>query len=118
MSTSILRTTDAWWVATPSGAARIDTQASTTAQLLAEPPAIAAARATTAPAPIDSLARVSPVPAPCRVVAQMTNFASHIRDAGMNPKTVPLTFFRKASSSICGPYDELVRPGHLRLLDD
>jgi 2-keto-4-pentenoate hydratase/2-oxohepta-3-ene-1,7-dioic acid hydratase in catechol pathway len=117
MSTSILRTTDAWWVATPSGAARIDTQASTTAQLLADRPAIAAAGATTATVPIDSLALVSPVTAPCRVVAQMTNFASHIRDAGMNPKTVPLTFFRKASSSICGPYDDVVRPGHVRLLD-
>ncbi len=60
---------------------------------------------------------VSPVTAPCRVVAQMTNFASHARDVGMNPDTVPLTFFRKSSGSISGPYDDVVRPGHVRLLD-
>ena len=54
---------------------------------------------------------------PCRVVAQMTNFASHVKDAGMNPKTVPLTFFRKSSASICGPFDDIVKPAHVRLLD-
>jgi 2-keto-4-pentenoate hydratase/2-oxohepta-3-ene-1,7-dioic acid hydratase in catechol pathway len=51
------------------------------------------------------------------VVAQMTNFASHVTDAGMDPKTVPLTFFRKASGSICGPYDDIIRPAHVKLLD-
>ena len=30
MTTSILRTADAWWVQTASGAARIDTDATTT----------------------------------------------------------------------------------------
>jgi 2-keto-4-pentenoate hydratase/2-oxohepta-3-ene-1,7-dioic acid hydratase in catechol pathway len=67
--------------------------------------------------PVDSLALVSPVTAPCRVVAQMTNFASHAKDAGLNPDTVPLTFFRKSSGSISGPFDEVVKPAHVRLLD-
>ena len=31
MSTSVLRTADAWWVETPAGAARIATKAKTTA---------------------------------------------------------------------------------------
>ena len=31
--------------------------------------------------------------------------------------TVPLTFFRKASASITGPYDDVVKPDHVRLLD-
>ncbi|MEI7717367.1 MAG: fumarylacetoacetate hydrolase family protein, partial [Mycobacterium sp.] len=53
----------------------------------------------------------------CRVVAQMTNFISHITDAGMNPNTVPMTFFRKSSASISGPFDEIVKPAHVRLLD-
>ena len=44
MSITILRTADAWWVRTPSGAARIDTDATTTGDLLAEPEKIAAAR--------------------------------------------------------------------------
>jgi acyl-CoA synthetase (AMP-forming)/AMP-acid ligase II len=37
MSLTILRTADAWWVRNPSGAARIDTDATTTGELLAEP---------------------------------------------------------------------------------
>jgi 2-keto-4-pentenoate hydratase/2-oxohepta-3-ene-1,7-dioic acid hydratase in catechol pathway len=115
MSTAILRTADSWWVATPEGAVRIDTHAATTAQLLADRPAVEAAGGD--PVPVDSLALVSPVTAPCRVVAQMTNFVSHVRDAGMNPDTVPLTFFRKSSGSISGPHDDVVRPAHVRLLD-
>ena len=67
--------------------------------------------------PIDSLALVSPVTAPCRVVAQMTNFASHVKDAGMDPKTIPLTFFRKASGSISGPFDDIVKPDHVKFTD-
>ena len=35
----------------------------------------------------------------------------------MNPDTVPLTFFRKSSGSVSGPYDDIVKPGHVRLLD-
>ncbi len=116
MTISVLRTADAWWVKTPTGAARIDTEAATTGALLADRAAIDAAR-TGQSAPLDSLALVSPVTAPCRVVAQMTNFESHVRDSGMDPKTVPLTFFRKSSASISGPFDDIVKPQHVRFLD-
>ena len=34
-----------------------------------------------------------------------------------DPKKVPLTFFRKASGSIAGPVDDIVKPEHVRLLD-
>ena len=47
----------------------------------------------------------------------MTNFASHVTDSGMDPDTIPLTFFRKASGSISGPYADVVRPAHVQLLD-
>jgi 2-keto-4-pentenoate hydratase/2-oxohepta-3-ene-1,7-dioic acid hydratase in catechol pathway len=47
----------------------------------------------------------------------MTNFASHAEDAGMDPKSIPLTFFRKASGSIAGPHDDIVKPAHVRFLD-
>ncbi|ADJ47114.1 fumarylacetoacetate (FAA) hydrolase [Amycolatopsis mediterranei S699] len=117
MTLSVLRTTDAWYAATPEGAARIDTTASTTAELLADRPAVTAAASNPATVPISGLDLISPVTAPCRVVAQMTNFASHVRDAGMNPDTVPLTFFRKASGSISGPFADVVKPAHVRLLD-
>ena len=65
----------------------------------------------------DTLDLVSPVTAPCRVVAQMTNYASHVKDSGMDPATVPLTFFRKASGSINGPTDDIVKPAHVRFMD-
>ena len=114
MSLTVLRTADAWYLATPSGAAKIPTAAKTTAELLADRAAIGAAADTV---PVASLDLVSPVTAPCRVVAQMTNFASHVTDAGMDPDTVPLTFFRKASGSISGLFDDVVKPPHVRLLD-
>jgi 2-keto-4-pentenoate hydratase/2-oxohepta-3-ene-1,7-dioic acid hydratase in catechol pathway len=117
MSISVFRTVDAWYAATPGGAARITTTARSTAQLLRETEAISAAAASADTVPVESLALVSPITAPCRVVAQMTNYASHAQDAGMNPATVPLTFFRKSSGSISGPYDDVIRPAHVRLLD-
>ncbi|WP_227981186.1 fumarylacetoacetate hydrolase family protein [Nocardia spumae] len=117
MSTSVLRTADAWWVQTPTGAVRIDTAATTTRQLLADRDAIARAAAGSETVAVDSLSLVSPVTSPCRVVAQMTNFASHVKDSGMDPATVPLTFFRKASGSISGPQDDILRPAHVQLLD-
>jgi len=117
MSISIFRTQDAWWAGTPDGVAKVATPATTTAQLLADRPAIERAAASTDTVAPQSLELRSPVTVPCRVVAQMTNFASHVKDAGMNPTTVPLTFFRKASGSITGPVAEIVKPRHVRLLD-
>jgi 2-keto-4-pentenoate hydratase/2-oxohepta-3-ene-1,7-dioic acid hydratase in catechol pathway len=117
MSISIFRTRDAWWAGTPDGVAKVDTPATTTAQLLADRPPIERAAASTDTVAPSTLELRSPVTAPCRVVAQMTNFASHVKDAGMNPTTVPLTFFRKASGSITGPVAEIVKPRHVRLLD-
>jgi 2-keto-4-pentenoate hydratase/2-oxohepta-3-ene-1,7-dioic acid hydratase in catechol pathway len=114
---SVLRTADGWWAQSPNGAARIDTTAATTAELLADRAAIDAAAATAGTVGVDELQLLSPVTTPCRVVAQMTNFESHVVDAGMDPKTVPLTFFRKSSASISGPFDDVVRPAHVNLLD-
>lgn len=119
MSISVLRTADAWWVQNLDGAARIDTAATTTGELLGDRAAIVAAEAA-GPGervPVDDLDLVSPVTAPCRVVAQMTNYATHVKDSGMDPQTVPLTFFRKSSGSISGPFDDVIRPAHVTLLD-
>jgi 2-keto-4-pentenoate hydratase/2-oxohepta-3-ene-1,7-dioic acid hydratase in catechol pathway len=117
MTISVLRTADAWWVQTPAGAAKIATTAATTGELLADRTAIDAAAHSAETVPVDSLDLVSPVTAPCRVVAQMTNFASHVKDAGMDPKIIPLTFFRKASGSISGPFADIVKPQHVKFLD-
>jgi 2-keto-4-pentenoate hydratase/2-oxohepta-3-ene-1,7-dioic acid hydratase in catechol pathway len=117
MSIAVLRTADAWWVETPAGASRIDTSATTTAELLADRVAVDAARSGTDLVAVETLSLVTPVTAPCRVVANMTNFVSHVKDSGMNPDTVPLTFFRKTSGSISGPTDDIVKPPHVKLLD-
>src|SRR5258708_19360932 len=97
MTISVLHTASkdqAWWVKTSSGAAKIDTTATTTAQLLADRAAIEAAAGNPETVAVDSLELISPVTRPCRVVAQMTNFESHIRHAGINPTPIPLPFFR------------------------
>ena len=117
MTLSILRTADTWWVNTATGAVKVNTEATTTAGLLADRAAIDAAAAGSETVPLDSLTLTSPVTAPCRVVAQMTNFSSHVKDAGMDPESIPLTFFRKASGSITGPSGDIIRPAHVRFLD-
>ena len=90
MSTSVLRTADAWWVLTPTGAATVAHQRHHHRRTAGRPggdrPRPRRAADTV---PVDGLALVSPVTAPCRVVAQMTNFASHVTDAGMNPDDHP-----------------------------
>lgn len=117
MTVSVLRTADAWWFKTSNGAAKIDTAATSTAGLLADRAAIDAAANKADLVELDGLRLVSPVTRPCRVIAQMTNFESHVKDAGMDPSSVPLTFFRKASASINGPFDDIVKPAHVKLLD-
>lgn len=121
MSTSVIRTSDAWWVKNADRATKIGTTAVTTGELLADRAAITAATSGDAASgdsvAVDGLDLISPVTRPCRVVAQMTNFESHVRDSGMDPKTIPLTFFRKSSASISGPFDDIVKPAHVRFLD-
>ena len=117
MSINILRTADRWYVEKSDRTGTlIDTAAVTTAELLADRAAIDLAVAGEA-SDLPGGGLQAPVTAPCRVVAQMTNFVSHIKDSGFNPDTVPLTFFRKTSHSISGPADDIVKPAHVRFLD-
>ncbi|WP_431776929.1 fumarylacetoacetate hydrolase family protein [Streptomyces cucumeris] len=130
MSTNVLRTADGWWAVrppgpapsgpgeTPSGhAVRIDTKAVTTAELLADRAAVDEAAASDTPGtPVADLVTLAPVTTPCRVIAQMVNYRSHARDSGFTDK-VPPTFFRKASGSVSGPGDTILRPPHVRFLD-
>lgn len=117
MTISVLRSVDGWWVQTGDAATKVQTAAVTTAELLADRTAVEAARRAAPMVPVSELALLSPVTTPCRVVAQMTNYASHVRDAGMDPDSTPLTFFRKSSASISGPSDPIVKPAHVRFLD-
>lgn len=115
MSTNILRTQDGWWVERAGRAARIGTDAATTAELLADRAAVA--EADTFDTDVAGLALMSPVTTPCRVVAQMVNYRSHAKESGFDPASVQPTFFRKASGSVTGPADTIVKPEHVKLLD-
>jgi 2-keto-4-pentenoate hydratase/2-oxohepta-3-ene-1,7-dioic acid hydratase in catechol pathway len=66
--------------------------------------------------PVSGLSLLSPVTTPCRVVAQAVNYRSHARESGSGEEP-PAVFFRKSSGSISGPAGDIVRPGHVRLLD-
>jgi 2-keto-4-pentenoate hydratase/2-oxohepta-3-ene-1,7-dioic acid hydratase in catechol pathway len=126
MSTNLARTADGWWAVTPAGLVRLDLTAATTADLLADRPALTAAVdgaqaiAAAVPqgaVPADSVDLLSPVTAPARVVAQAVNYRSHATDSGFDPDTVPPAFFRKASHSITGPAGDIIRPDGIGFLD-
>jgi 2-keto-4-pentenoate hydratase/2-oxohepta-3-ene-1,7-dioic acid hydratase in catechol pathway len=124
MPVSMLRTADGWWVEdlVRRRAVPVETPARTTAELLADRDSVDKAAlelggSADTGRPCEELALLSPVTTPCRVVAQMVNYRSHAVDSGFDPDTVPATFFRKASGSVVGPHDTIVRPGHVRLLD-
>ncbi|MCF1596077.1 fumarylacetoacetate hydrolase family protein [Streptomyces muensis] len=117
MSTNVLRTADGWWAVRHARAVRVATEAVTTAELLADRDAVRAAAASGEPGtPVADLAALSPVTTPCRVVAQMVNYRSHARDSGFTGD-IPPAFFRKASGSVSGPGEAIVRPPHVRFLD-
>jgi 2-keto-4-pentenoate hydratase/2-oxohepta-3-ene-1,7-dioic acid hydratase in catechol pathway len=126
MSARLARTADGWWAVTPAGLVRLGLAAGTTAGLLADraalEAAIAAARAAAVTAPADAVAAeslhlLSPVTAPCRVIAQMVNYRSHAVDSGYDPDAVSPAFFRKASHSITGPTGDIIRPEGVGFLD-
>jgi len=122
MSARLARTADSWWAVTPAGLVRLDLPAATTAGLLADRTALAAAvRAAQArqqdAVPAESLDLLSPVTAPARVVAQAVNYRSHATDSGFDPDRVPAAFFRKASHSVTGPTGDIIRPDGVGFLD-
>ncbi|MBY0441535.1 MAG: fumarylacetoacetate hydrolase family protein [Mycobacteriaceae bacterium] len=117
MTSTILRTADGWWAQTAAGAARIATTATTTAEVLAHRAAIEDAMHSSDTVAVSELALLSPVTLPCRVIAQATNYLSHIKDVGRDPTKAQLTFFRKASAAIVGPFDDIIKPKHVQLLD-
>src|SRR5215471_3871586 len=124
MSANLARTADGWWVVTPAGLVRLGLPAATTtAELLADRAALAAAIEAAHAAgaddtvPAGSLDLLSPVTAPARVVAQAVNYRSHATDSGFDPDRVPAAFFRKASHSITGPDGDIIRPDGVGFLD-
>ncbi|WBO68106.1 fumarylacetoacetate hydrolase family protein [Streptomyces camelliae] len=117
MSTNVLRTADGWWAVRGDRAVPVDTKAATTAELIADRVAVREATVSDdAGTPVADLVALSPVTTPCRVVAQMVNYRSHARDSGFTGD-IPPAFFRKASGSVSGPAETIVRPAHVKFLD-
>jgi 2-keto-4-pentenoate hydratase/2-oxohepta-3-ene-1,7-dioic acid hydratase in catechol pathway len=118
LSISLIRTAERWYVQRGSEAFPVDGELPSTAELLTNGVGAvrAAASATAGGVPADRLALLSPVTTPCRVVAQAVNYPSHAQDAGVGEDPPPV-FFRKSSASVSAPTGEVLRPGHVRLLD-
>ncbi len=66
----------------------------------------------------DAVKLLSPITRNQQFLCQGVNYGSHVRESGMDPSDLPFnTFFTKASSSLTGPHDDVVRPRHVQLLD-
>jgi 2-keto-4-pentenoate hydratase/2-oxohepta-3-ene-1,7-dioic acid hydratase in catechol pathway len=67
---------------------------------------------------LNAVTLLSPVTEDRQFVCQGINYASHVRDSGMDPDKIGFnTLFTKASSCMVSADTEVVRPAHVRLLD-
>ena len=57
----------------------------------------------------DSVTLGAPLQRPSKIVCIGLNYANHAKESGMSIPEEPIIFF-KATSAICGPYDDLVLP--------
>ncbi|RZI86526.1 MAG: fumarylacetoacetate hydrolase family protein [Rubrivivax sp.] len=91
----------------------------TTANLIRHGQAEARAKtAAQASVSLDEVKVLSPITTNQQFLCQGVNYGSHVRESGMDPAKLPFnTFFTKASSSLTGPHDDVVRPAHVKLLD-
>lgn len=66
----------------------------------------------------DALNIVSPISKPCLVLCQGANYRQHMIESGVNPDDKNYNmFFTKSAGSISGPFDDIVKPDHVKLLD-
>lgn len=68
--------------------------------------------------PIESLRLLSPITSNQQFICQGINYASHVRESGLDPKAIPFnTIFTKAASCLTGPDSDVLKPPHVKLLD-
>lgn len=68
--------------------------------------------------PLEQVVLLSPVTANQQFVCQGTNYASHLRESGLDPAKITFnTLFTKAPSCLTSADADIVRPRHVRLLD-
>ncbi|SDH54805.1 2-keto-4-pentenoate hydratase/2-oxohepta-3-ene-1,7-dioic acid hydratase (catechol pathway) [Pseudomonas benzenivorans] len=108
-----------WGVVFGDKIAPLDGRYATTAELIRNGRE-AARQLTPAQATLElgSVRVLPPVTANQQFICQGVNYASHVRESGIDPNNIPFnTIFTKAPSCISGPYDDVVRPAHVKLLD-
>jgi 2-keto-4-pentenoate hydratase/2-oxohepta-3-ene-1,7-dioic acid hydratase in catechol pathway len=66
--------------------------------------------------PIKAKSLQSPVTNDATLICQGLNYSDHAAEAGHHQRKQNL-LFSKASASLCGPYDDIVRPAGVELLD-
>ena len=67
---------------------------------------------------LDGATLLSPITSDRQFLCQGINYASHVRESGMDPARIGFnTLFTKAPSSLASAHDDVVRPAHVRLLD-
>ncbi|WP_176599075.1 MULTISPECIES: fumarylacetoacetate hydrolase family protein [Sphingobium] len=94
----------------------IATDATTTAGLIAAIDADPALPTREEPVRIAAATLLSPVTSDATLVCQGLNYREHAAEAGHHERKANL-FFAKASSSLTGPYADIVRPAGVELLD-
>jgi 2-keto-4-pentenoate hydratase/2-oxohepta-3-ene-1,7-dioic acid hydratase in catechol pathway len=71
-----------------------------------------------APVPLASVRLLGPVTGPCHIVCQGLNYAQHRAESGQGATKPPFNLlFTKAWSALSGPFDDVVRPDGVSLLD-
>lgn len=107
-----------WGQVTADGIAPLAVSAQTTAQVLALGISTLRASATTERLRAESLAWLSPITAPCRIVCQGANYRQHMIESGLDPDAKDYNlFFTKSDAAIAPARGELRAPPHVRLLD-
>jgi 2-keto-4-pentenoate hydratase/2-oxohepta-3-ene-1,7-dioic acid hydratase in catechol pathway len=67
---------------------------------------------------LDAVQLLSPVTEDRQFICQGINYASHVRESGMDPEKIGFnTLFTKAPSCLVSARSDVIRPGHVRLLD-
>jgi 2-keto-4-pentenoate hydratase/2-oxohepta-3-ene-1,7-dioic acid hydratase in catechol pathway len=108
-----------WGVLFNDRIAPLDTHFASTGDLIEHAiPALRALTAAQATLPLADVRLLSPITTNQQFVCQGINYASHVRESGMDPAKIPFnTIFTKASSCLAGPHEDVVRPAHVKLLD-
>jgi 2,4-didehydro-3-deoxy-L-rhamnonate hydrolase len=123
MATSVVRFEHAdavrWGVLFDRRIAPLSSNHASTGELLRHAlPELQRPRPEQATLPLESVRLLSPVTTNQQFLCQGVNYASHVRESGMDPAKIPFnSIFTKASSCLAGAMDDIVRPRHVNLLD-